>query len=80
LRLPVHWQDGSSAWTRDISPDGLYLWVPGEHIVTRWCALEIGYEGRLRFRALAEVLRVDTGTRITGLALRLHDRRFEPVR
>ncbi|RYF37006.1 MAG: PilZ domain-containing protein [Comamonadaceae bacterium] len=77
LQLPVQWQDGARGWTRDISPEGAYVVVPGEHIVTRWCALEIGYVGRLRLRALAQVLRLESLPEGLGIALHFHDVRIE---
>ncbi|HZY18400.1 MAG TPA: hypothetical protein VFE82_07955 [Ramlibacter sp.] len=81
LRLPVRWQDGRRGWTRDVSPDGLYVYLAGSHILHRWCALEIGFrQARLRFRALAKVLRVEYGRGVTGVALQLHARRFDAAR
>jgi hypothetical protein len=81
LRLPVVWQDGRRGWTRDISPQGVYVYLPGRYIFARWCALEIGLRhARLRFRALARVMRVEPAGGITGLALRLHARRFYSTR
>jgi hypothetical protein len=81
LRLPVDWPDGRRGWTKDISPDGVYLYLPANHILVRWCALEIGYrQVRLRFRCIAQVLRTEAGAGVVGVALRLHERRFHAVR
>lgn len=80
LRLPVEWEDGRLGWTRNVSPDGLYVVLPGAGISNRWYSLQIGYaQDRLRFRALAEVMRVEPASDMTGMtavAMRLHARRF----
>ncbi|TFZ00207.1 hypothetical protein [Ramlibacter humi] len=81
LRVPVHWDDGRFGWTRDISPEGAYVLVRGVHVFHRWCALEIGFrQAGLRFRALAQVLRVEHEIGGTGIALRLRAPRFYALR
>jgi hypothetical protein len=81
LHLPIEWEDGRRGWTRDISPDGLYVYLPPGLVPAPWYALQIGWGlARLQFRAMAQVLRVEHGAAVTGVALRPLRRRFHSLR
>ncbi|MBL0419581.1 PilZ domain-containing protein [Ramlibacter sp. AW1] len=77
LRINLRWEDGSTAYTRDVSPEGMYVWVDAGAFIADWVAVELtDPRSGLRFRAYAEVMRIEPGLTRTGVAMRLHWRRF----
>jgi hypothetical protein len=80
VRLPIRWADGLEGWSRDISPEGVYVYVHGTHAFQQWCALEVDYApAQLRYRGLAQVLRVEPLGDLTGVALRLQPGRIRRI-
>ncbi len=78
LRLDV--EGVGDALTRDISADGLYIFISPQERIARETELELSLSGSgLRASARCEVVRVDPGVARTGVALRMHDLKLEPV-
>ncbi len=82
-RAPIHLQlqvDGvGTAVTRDISANGLYLFIPPRHDTAGPFEIELDLPGcGLRARARCEVVRVERGIWRNGVALRLQDLRIAP--
>jgi hypothetical protein len=76
LRLGLH----GRAVTRDVSGGGLFLEVEGEHSFAGALDFELELpQARIRFRSRAQIVRIERGAGITGLALRLIASRLEPV-
>jgi hypothetical protein len=73
LRFALRWVDGSTAYTRDVSPKGMYVWVHHGARIDDWVSLDFADpRSGLRFKAFGEVLRVEPGVTRTGVAMRLH--------
>ena len=82
LRLPLDWLDGMRAWTRDVSPGGMYVYVGGLFIPSPRCQLELTFTVKhLRCHAEASVLRIEPAAGGTGVALQLQALRlhFHPI-
>lgn len=77
LHFPLRWEDGSLARTRDVSPEGLYVWVEPRARIHDWVSVEFtDPRSGLQFRAYGEVLRIEPGVTRSGVALRLHSGHF----
>lgn len=77
LHIPLRWADGSQAYTRDVSPEGMYIRVHKRARIDDWMTVELtNTRSGLRYRAYGEVLRIERGLTTTGVALRLHSGRF----
>ena len=77
LPIQLRWTDGSLARTRDVSPEGLYVWVDPRARIDDWVSFELtDPRSGLRYRAYGEVLRIEPGVTRTGVAVRLHSGRF----
>lgn len=80
LAIPIRLADGSPAMTRDISTDGLYLYVQAGAVLASWLSLEYEMpEAGLRFTAAGQVVRTEAGRDFTGVAIRLHQPRLLPL-
>lgn len=74
LALPLRLADGLSAITRDISPAGLYFIVEGEHVLRGPVDFELQLpEISMRFTASGEIVRLESGGGVTGIAVRFVD-------
>lgn len=77
LPIQLRWTHGSLARTRDVSPEGMYVWVAVGARIDDWVSFELtDPRSGLRFRAYGQVLRIEPGVTRTGVALRLHSGRF----
>jgi hypothetical protein len=80
LALPILLGDGSSALTRDISPEGLYFRLPMGASCETQMSLDYAMPALgLRFRAEAEVVRTESAIGGTGVAVRLRAQRLLPL-
>ena len=80
LRLPLEVEGVGTAVTRDVSPGGLYLYVPNGLRFVGPLVFEVDFcEAGLGARARAGVVRIEPGELRTGLALRLRDLELTPV-
>lgn len=78
IQIELQWLDGSTATTRDVGPEGLYVMVDSRARLVRWVALEItNAQMGLRLRAQGEVLRVEPRLLRKGVAMRLHGSRID---
>lgn len=68
--LPLRLGDGRVATTRDISPDGLYILIEADGAIPGRMQLELGIR-TLQARVDTDVLRVEPGRFVTGVALRI---------
>lgn len=74
LALPLQLGDGLEGITRDISPSGLYLEIPGTHWLQGPVVFELQLEGaRVKVSAEGDILRVEHRGGTTGVAVRLRD-------
>ena len=80
LALPVKLGDGSSAVTRDISASGMYLEMPGLHQISGTVIFEMDLaEAHVKFTAEGQIVRLEHHDGRTGVALKLHAHRLEPL-
>ena len=80
LALPLKLSDGYSAVTRNISASGMYLQIPGHATLTGSVVFEMHLAGaRMKFIAQGEIVRVENLADSTGVAIRLHASRLEPL-
>lgn len=71
---------GSPAVMRNISALGLYVTTPPTAQLERW--LLLGYElpdAGLRFKAVGEVMRIESFGDVNGIAIRLHSPALQPL-
>ncbi len=81
LALPLALDDGVAAFTRDISPGGLFLVVPCGHLPNDWVRVELTLvRSGLRLHALGEVRRIERLANGLGVALQLYRQRLSPSR
>lgn len=74
LSLRILLADGSTAVTRDLSMEGLYVIVPAGSQVDDWVSFEFDMpETGLRYVATGQVVRVEPGPNGTGIAVKLHE-------
>lgn len=77
LSIQLRWTDGSLAHARDVSPEGMYVWVSAGSRIDDWVSFELtDPRSGLRYRAYGQVLRIEPGVSRTGVALRLHSGHF----
>lgn len=80
LAIPLRWEDGSNAHTRDVSPEGMYVILEPGAPIPDWVSIEFtAGHSAVGYRAYARVLRVEPGVTSTGVALRLHSARLFTV-
>lgn len=80
LSLRILLADGSTATTRDLSTEGLYVIVPAGSQVDDWVSFEFEIpETGLRYVATGQVVRVEQGPDGTGVALKLHEPELVPA-
>jgi hypothetical protein len=80
LALPVQLGDGPAAVTRDISASGMYLEIPGVHELGGAVVFEMKLaQAQVKFIADGTVVRVEHHEGRTGVALKLHAHRLEPL-
>lgn len=80
LALPIKLGGGRSAMTRDISPSGLFFEMDGIHQMHGSVDFEMHLpEGRMKFTAVGQILRVEHRHGKTGVAVRLMSPRLEPT-
>lgn len=80
LALPVQLGDGTAAVTRDISASGMYLEIPGLHQIGNAVVFEMKLaQAQVKFTAEGTVVRVEHHQGNTGVALKLHAHRLEPL-
>lgn len=80
LALPVALADGSTAMTRNISAEGLYVTLPAGRAIDDWLRLEVDVPSAgLKFTAAGQVIRIEHGDSETGVALRLHAPRLTRI-
>ncbi len=80
LELPVQLGDGTAAVTRDISASGMYLEIPGFHQLDGAVVFEMKLaQARVKFTAEGTIVRVEHLDGSTGVALKLHAHRLEPL-
>lgn len=80
LSLPVKLGDGCSAVTRDISASGMFLEMAGLHNPTGLVVFEMHLaDAKMKFTAQGEIVRVEHRDGNTGVAVKLHAPRLEPI-
>ena len=80
IAIPVDIGSGHSATTRDVSPIGLYLEMPGEHDVSGPVLFRIHLAGsKVAFVGEGTVVRVDHSAGDTGIAVKFRASRLVPV-
>ena len=80
LALPLKLGDGSSAVTRDLSASGMFLEIPGSHDLTGLVLFEMHLaDAKMKFTAQGEIVRVEHKGGNTGVAVKLHAPRLEPL-
>jgi hypothetical protein len=80
LAVALQMRDGRAGVTRDVSPAGMYLFIPPGMRARGWYALEFtSRQARLRIRVLGEILRVKRGPLADGLAIRVCRLRVSPL-
>lgn len=82
LALPMQLGDRSQCMTRDISPTGVFYETSRAERVGSLVDFQIDLDapgGRMRLRAQGEIVRIEPGVRMNGVALRLLASRLEPV-
>ena len=80
LALPLKLGDGCSAVTRDISASGMFLEIAGLHSLNGLVVFEMHLaDARMKFTAQGEIVRIEHKDGNTGLAVKLHAPRLEPL-
>ena len=82
VTLPVSLADGRTALTRNISVSGLYFEAEGRWEMNKTIDLAIDMArsgGTIRFRGLAEIVRIEAGGARMGGAVRVPEWRVERV-
>jgi hypothetical protein len=80
LALPLKLGDGCSAVTRNISASGMYLQITGLHSMTGLVVFEMHLaDVRMKFTAQGEIVRIEHREGNTGVAVKLHAPRLEPL-
>ncbi|WP_158290078.1 PilZ domain-containing protein [Ramlibacter sp. WS9] len=80
LALPVQLGDGTAAVTRNISASGMYLEIPGLHQLGGAVVFEMKIgQAQVKFIAEGTIVRVEHHQGSTGVALKLHTQRLEPL-
>ncbi|HUR88798.1 MAG TPA: PilZ domain-containing protein [Ramlibacter sp.] len=78
LRLKVG--AGIDAVTRDVSPSGLYIELPGEHVIDGTLFFELDLEeANMKFTAEGTVVRVEHRNGCTGIAVKLVAGRLQSI-
>ena len=80
LALPLKLGDGSSAVTRDLSASGMFLEIAGLHALNGHVVFEMHVaDAKMKFTAQGEIVRVEHKDGNTGVAVKLHAPRLEPL-
>lgn len=82
LALPMKLADHSQCMTRDISPTGLFYQTVRAERLGSLVDFQIDLDapaGRLRLKAQGEIVRIEPGASMNGVALRLLATRLEPM-
>jgi hypothetical protein len=80
IELKVLLADGSTALTRNIGADGIYLMLPPGSTTERWMSFEFDIpELGLKFTARGETVRTTMTPYGIGVALRFHDSQLVPL-
>jgi hypothetical protein len=80
LNLPLRLGDGTAAVTRDISASGMYIEIPGEYALKGPLHFELHLlDANMKFTAHGEIVRVENGPAVTGVAVKLISPRLEPL-
>jgi hypothetical protein len=80
VALPLKLGDGSAAVTRDISPSGMYLQIHGNPDLGGTLLFEMDLQDvHMKFTAEGRVVRLERCDGFTGIAVRLHSPRLEPL-
>jgi hypothetical protein len=80
VNLPLQLGDGAAALTRDISASGMYIVIPGEYELKGPLHFEMHLaDANMKFTAHGEIVRIEKGPTVTGVAVRLISPRLEPL-
>lgn len=72
--MPIRLTDGLEAVTRDISAAGVYFVLKGHHVLRGPVMFELQVpEISMRFTSAGEIVRVESGDGVTGVAVRFVD-------
>jgi hypothetical protein len=72
IHITFEWEQVPCATTRNMSAGGMYVLLPRLTPIEDWVSIDLPFtDARLRFRGLGQIVRVEPGAVLVGVAIRL---------